>query len=162
LPVPGGTNTTLQGTNTPSGANAASSAKPFFFRTVRIEDPKLVDELQAAGVKFRGERPSLISQFMLAWVVPIGIMILIWSFIGRGIGSAGESILSFGKSKARLVAQKETGITFNDVAGCEEAKYELQEVVDFLKHPERYKSIGANIPKGVLLIGPPGTGKTLL
>src|SRR5262249_8054588 len=113
LPVPGGTNTTLQGTNTPSGANAASSAKPFFFRTVRIEDPKLVDELQAAGVKFRGERPSLISQFMLAWVVPIGIMILIWSFIGRRIGSAGESILSFGKSKARLVAQKETGITFN-------------------------------------------------
>jgi len=82
--------------------------------------------------------------------------------VRRRIGSAGESILSFGKSKARLVAEKETGITFNDVAGCEEAKYELQEVVDFLKHPDRYKSVGANIPKGVLLIGPPGTGKTLL
>ena len=143
-------------------ASPATQTKPFFFRTVRIEDRDLVNELQDAGVKFRGERPSLFSQFMLSWLVPIGIMLLIWSFIGRRLGSASESILSFGKSKARLVAEKETGITFRDVAGCEEAKYELQEVVDFLKHPERYKRIGANIPKGVLLIGPPGTGKTLL
>src|SRR5206468_5944897 len=68
----------------------------------------------------------------------------------------------FGKSRARLVPEKETGVTFKDVAGCDEAKYELQEVVDFLKHPDRYKAIGASIPKGVLLIGPPGTGETLL
>jgi cell division protease FtsH len=129
---------------------------------VRVEDPKLVDQLESAGVQFRGERPNLVTQFLLSWIVPIGIMVLIWSFIGRRLGSAGESILSFGKSKARLVAEKETGVSFGDVAGCEEAKYELQEVVDFLKHPQRYKSIGANIPKGVLLIGPPGTGKTLL
>ena len=149
------------GTNSPAKA-AAGEPKPILFRTVRVEDPKLVDELQGAGVQFRGERPNLVSQFLLSWIVPIGIMILIWSFIGRRLGSAGESILSFGKSKARLVAEKETGVTFGDVAGCEEAKYELQEVVDFLKHPQRYKSIGANIPKGVLLIGPPGTGKTLL
>ena len=141
---------------------AAAEAKPVLFRTVRVEDPKLVDELQAAAVQFRGERPNLMSQFLLTWIVPIGIMVLIWSFVGRRLGGAGESILSFGKSKARLVAEKETGITFNDVAGCEEAKYELQEVVDFLKHPQRYKSMGATIPKGVLLIGPPGTGKTLL
>jgi cell division protease FtsH len=141
---------------------AAAAPKPMLFRAVRIEDPKLVDELQAADVQFRGERPNLMSQFLLSWIVPIGVMVLIWSFIGRRLGSAGESILSFGKSKARLVAEKETGVTFGDVAGCEEAKYELQEVVDFLKHPQRYKSIGANIPKGVLLIGPPGTGKTLL
>src|SRR5262252_16069 len=72
LPPPSGTNINSHATNTPSGANTATNAKPFFFRTVRIEDPKLVDELQGAGVKFRGERPSLISQFMLAWVVPIG------------------------------------------------------------------------------------------
>src|SRR5262249_4005818 len=78
------------------------------------------------------------------------------------IRGAGESVLSFGKSRARLVAEKETGVTFRDVAGCEEAKYELEEVVDFLKHPNHYKSMGANIPKGVLLVGPPGTGKTLL
>lgn len=149
-------------TNAPAAAKAPAPPKPFIFRTVRVEDSKLVDELQAAGVKFRGERPSFVSQFLLSWLVPLGIIILIWSFIGRRLGSAGESILSFGKSKARLVAEKETGVTFNDVAGCEEAKYELQEVVDFLKHPQRYKLIGANIPKGVLLIGLPGTGKTLL
>lgn len=140
----------------------SSLAKPLLFHTVRVEDPKLVEELETAGVQFRGERPSVMSQFLLSWIVPIGIMVLIWSFIGRRLSGAGESILSFGKSKARLVAEKETGVTFRDVAGCEEAKYELQEVVDFLKHPERYKHIGANIPKGVLLIGPPGTGKTLL
>jgi len=113
-------------------------------------------------VKFVGERPSILSQLVLSWIIPIGLMIVLWTFISRRMGKAGESILSFGKSRARLVPQKETGVSFNDVAGCEEAKYELQEVVDFLKHPERYKSIGANIPKGVLLIGPPGTGKTLL
>ena len=153
-PVQNGTNTTVKA--------APSEPKPILFRTVKVEDPKLVDELQAAGVEFRGERPNLMSQFLLSWIVPIGIMVLIWTFIGRRLGSAGESILSFGKSKARLVAEKETGVSFDDVAGCEEAKYELQEVVDFLKHPQPYKSIGANIPKGVLLIGPPGTGKTLL
>jgi cell division protease FtsH len=150
----------------PSGNSNAppvvANAKPFYFRSIRVEDSKLVEELQAGGVKFRGERPSMISQFLLAWILPIGIMLLIWSFIGRRLGSAGESILSFGKSKARLVAEKETGINFNDVAGCEEAKFELQEIVEFLKRPERYKAIGANIPKGIMLIGPPGTGKTLL
>ena len=141
---------------------AVASSKPFYFRSVRVEDPKLAEELQTANVKFRGERPSMISQFLLAWILPIGVMLLIWSFLARRLGSVGESILSFGKSKARLVAEKETGINFNDVAGCEEAKFELQEIVEFLKRPERYKAIGANIPKGIMLIGPPGTGKTLL
>lgn len=143
-------------------AGKAAEKKDFFFRTVRVEDPNLVSDLESANVKFLGERPSILSQLVLSWIVPIGVMVLIWTFISRRMGKAGESILSFGKSRARLVPQKETGVAFNDVAGCEEAKYELQEVVDFLKHPERYKSIGANIPKGVLLIGPPGTGKTLL
>jgi cell division protease FtsH len=149
-------------TNSAPAKTQAAELKPFMFRSVRVEDPKLVDELEAAGVKFKGERPGMMSQLLLSWVVPLGIMVLLWTYIGRRLSGAGESILSFGKSKARLVAEQETGITFKDVAGCEEAKYELQEVVDFLKHPERYKSIGANIPKGVLLIGPPGTGKTLL
>jgi cell division protease FtsH len=148
-------------TNVPFRGKDAPN-KDFFFRTVRVDDPNLVSDLEAGNVKFVGERPSILSQLVISWIIPIGIMVLIWTFISRRMGKAGESILSFGKSRARLVAQKETGVTFNDVAGCEEAKYELQEVVDFLKHPERYKSIGANIPKGVLLIGPPGTGKTLL
>src|SRR4029079_8813723 len=93
---------------------------------------------------------------------PIAVMVFIWSMLSRRMGKAGESLLSFGKSKARLAADKETTVTFNEVAGCEEAKYELHEVVDFLKNPDRYKSIGAKIPKRVLLVGPPGTGKTLL
>jgi cell division protease FtsH len=155
------TNANAPGARESKAANAAET-KPFLFRTVRVEDPKLVDDLEAAGVKFRGERPGLMSQLLISWIVPLGIMVLIWSFIGRRLSGAGESILSFGKSKARLVPQEETGVSFKDVAGCDEAKYELHEVVDFLKNPERYKAIGANIPKGVLLIGPPGTGKTLL
>ncbi|HWQ91411.1 MAG TPA: ATP-dependent metallopeptidase FtsH/Yme1/Tma family protein, partial [Clostridia bacterium] len=143
-------------------ARAGRDTNQVMFRTVRVEDPDLVDELEKAGVKFRGERPSFLSQMMLAWILPIILLIALWSFLSRRMSSAGESILSFGKSKARLVAEKETGVKFSDVAGCEESKYELQEVVEFLKNPARYKNIGANIPKGVLLVGPPGTGKTLL
>src|SRR5882672_3200259 len=161
-PKPDAATPTVTPTNPPAGQKAVAEKKEFYFRAVRVEDPKLVEELEEAKVKFHGERQGFFSQFLLAWLVPIGVMILIWSYISRRIGNAGESILSFGRSKARLVAEKETGVTFNDVAGCEEAKYELQEVVDFLKHPQRYKSLGASIPKGVLLIGPPGTGKTLL
>jgi cell division protease FtsH len=152
------------GTNNLATATNSASAKsrPALFRTVRVEDPELIGDLERAGVQFKGERPGVMSQLLLLWFLPLGILLLLWSFIGRRLRGAGESILSFGKSKARLVAEKETGITFGDVAGCEEAKYELQEVVDFLKNPDRYKSIGASIPKGVLLVGPPGTGKTLL
>jgi cell division protease FtsH len=143
----------------PEGVKAG---EPFLFRAIRVEDPKLVEELQRAGVKFTGVRPSFISQFLFAWILPIGIMIMLWSFLGRRIGAAGEGILSIGKSRARLIADKKTGVTFGDVAGCDEAKFELQEVVDFLGNPDRYKAVGARIPKGVLLVGPPGTGKTLL
>src|SRR6185503_9810750 len=148
--------------NTPKAAFKPSGDKESLFRAIRVEDPDLVGELEKAGVSFRGERPNLLSQILFAWIVPLGVMFLIWSFISRRIGRAGESLLGFGNSRARLVPEKETKVAFNDVAGCEEAKFELAEVVDFLKNPARYKKIGANIPKGVLLIGPPGTGKTLL
>src|SRR5687768_5914733 len=134
----------------------------FTFRTTRVDDPKLVEELQKAGVKFLGSRPNALMQFIMAWLLPIGLMLLLWSFIGRRMSAAGESILSFGKSRAKLNVDKDTGVKFNDVAGCDEAKYELQEVVEFLRNPERYRALGAKIPKGVLLVGPPGTGKTLL
>ncbi len=89
-------------------------------------------------------------------------MFLLWTFLFRRIGAAGQAVMRIGRSNAKLVADKETGVTFDDVAGCDEAKFELQEVVDFLKHPDRYSALGAKIPKGVLLVGPPGTGKTLL
>jgi cell division protease FtsH len=155
------TNVTVPGA-VPNVSTAAT--KPFLFRTVRVEDPRLVEDLEAAHVTFNGTRPGFLSQFLFAWIIPLGLMLLVWNFLSRRMGGAGsgQSILSFGKSRARLIAEKETGVTFNDVAGCDEAKYELQEVVDFLKNPERYKSLGAKIPKGVLLVGPPGTGKTLL
>ncbi|HZV34838.1 MAG TPA: ATP-dependent metallopeptidase FtsH/Yme1/Tma family protein, partial [Verrucomicrobiae bacterium] len=153
----------VQGTKTNAAAAHAADNKPFLFRTVRVDDPDLEEQLESQHVKFTGTRPGFFSEFLFAWLIPLGLIFLVWSWLSKRMGGgAGQSILSFGKSRARLVAEKETGVTFNDVAGCDEAKYELQEVVDFLKNPDRYKSLGAKIPKGVLLIGPPGTGKTLL
>jgi cell division protease FtsH len=89
-------------------------------------------------------------------------MLIFWLVFRRMAGSAGQSILSFGRSRARLLMDKDTGVSFADVAGADEAKFELEEVVEFLRNPKRYQELGAKIPKGVLLVGPPGTGKTLL
>jgi cell division protease FtsH len=136
--------------------------QPFNFRTERVEDPDLVKELQAANVEFAAARPGVISQLLVGWILPIVLMVAIWAFVARRLNPTGQSILSIGKSRARLVADRDTGVTFDDVAGCDEAKFELKEVVDFLKQPKQYESLGAQIPKGVLLVGPPGTGKTLL
>ncbi len=141
---------------------ALAETKPFFFRTVRVEDPDLVKELQAAGVEYSGTRPSALSQFLLAWVLPIAVMVGLWSLFARRMGAASEGLLGIGKSRAKLIVDKNTGVTFHDVAGCDEAKQELKEVVDFLMNPKEYQAIGARIPKGALLVGPPGTGKTLL
>ena len=138
---------------------APTETKPFFFRTVRVEDPDLVRDLQNAGVEYGGVRPGIISQLLFSWVLPIAFMAVLWSFLARRIGAAGESLLSIGKSRARLVAEKETGVTFNDVAGCEEAKYELQEVVDFLKHPERYKPSARASPRACCSSGRPAPAR---
>jgi cell division protease FtsH len=140
----------------------AAEAKPFYFRTERIEDPGLVNELQAAGVQYGAARPGVLSQFFLAWVLPIAVMLILWNLLARRMGGQAQSIFSIGKSRARLVADPDTGVTFEDVAGCDEAKFELQEVVSFIRNPKQYEGVGARIPKGVLLVGPPGTGKTLL
>jgi len=147
---------------TPAGKTATTPTAPFSFRSIRVEDPKLVEELQRAGVEYSGMRPGVLSQFLWAWLLPIGALMLIWWLLARRIGAAGESVLGFAKSRARLVAEKSTGVTFEDVAGCDEAKAELVEIVDFLRDAGRYRALGAKIPKGVLLLGPPGTGKTLL
>ena len=155
----------------PSGTNAqsriesqTSTNKPEMdmFRTVRVDDPDLVRDLQKARVQFSGVHPSVVSQLILAWIIPIAAMMLLWRLFARRMGNIGQGLMSIGSSRAKVVADKDTGVTFNDVAGCDEAKYELQEVVMFLQKPERYKALGAAIPKGILLIGPPGTGKTLL
>jgi cell division protease FtsH len=145
-----------------SSSSPAAGNQPFFFRTERIEDPNLVNDLQAAGVQYAAARPGVITQFLVAWVLPIAVMLLIWNVITRRMRGAGQSVFSIGKSRARLVADPDTGVTFADVAGCDEAKFELEEVVHFLKSPKQYEDAGARIPKGVLLVGPPGTGKTLL
>ncbi len=135
--------------------------QPYAFRTVRMDDPKLVEELLAKGVKVTAQRPGMLGQFLWAWLLPLLLIILMLSFVTRRMGP-GRGMLSVGKSRAKLVAESDVKVTFDDVAGCDEAKAELREVVDFLRHPQRYRALGAHMPKGVLLVGPPGTGKTLM
>ena len=134
------------------------------WRTVRVDDPGFVDLLDQNNVQYfaapRGNRPLL--GLVLQWVIPLGLMFLVWRFMFKRLGSMGSNVMAFGKSRAHVVAEGETGVSFADVAGADEAKAELEEVVDFLKNPERYVEIGGKIPKGVLLVGAPGTGKTLL
>ena len=159
-PAPAPTPTPTPSPTLPSTVEAPEAGS-YTFMTTPVEDPKLVEELEAAHVRFSGSRPSALTEFFWTWMLPLAMLAGVWYFMSRRISSAGQSVLSFGKSKAKLVGEK-TGVTFDDVAGCDEAKYELQEVVDFLTNPTRYRALGAKIPKGVLLIGPPGTGKTLL
>jgi len=130
--------------------------------TVRVDDPKLVEELEAHNVKFSGKfDESWLRDFLLAWVLPMGIIIFIWMIALKRM-SPESGIMAIGKSKAKIYIDKDTGVTFNDVAGCDEAKEELKEVIDFLNTPQKYLELGGKIPKGILLVGPPGTGKTLL
>jgi cell division protease FtsH len=135
------------------------------FTVVRIEDPDLVKNLDASGIAYRGElSDNWFRDFLLTWILPLVVLMVIWSFVFRrmGAGGASETFMSFGKSRAKIYGESDVKVTFNDVAGVEEAKEELMEVVEFLKHPEKFTKLGGRIPKGVLLVGPPGTGKTLL
>jgi cell division protease FtsH len=136
--------------------------KTFPFATVRVEDPGLTAELEKARVPFRGEVTSTWLPTILSWVVPVALFFLVWSYIGKKMGSAGGGLMQIGKSKAKVYIEKKTGVTFADVAGIDEAEEEVAEVVGFLKDPDKYQRLGGRIPKGVLIVGPPGTGKTLL
>lgn len=131
------------------------------FTAVRVDDPGLVKELDDRKIDYSGRYDSKLLGSILAWVLPIAIMVLVWRFAMKRM-APGQGVMSFAKSKAKLFAESETKITFADVAGIDEAKEELQEVVEFLKKPDKFQKLGGRIPKGVLLVGPPGTGKTLL
>jgi cell division protease FtsH len=139
---------------------------PMVFTTTRIpgvDDAWLLKELEAHKVKFRGRIENTFwRDLIFGWIVPLAIMAAIWIFLMRRIGGGPTQALSFGRSKAKIYDRKELKTTFADVAGVDEAKTELVEVVDFLKNPKKYQRLGGRIPKGVLLVGPPGTGKTLL
>jgi cell division protease FtsH len=133
------------------------------YRTVPINDDEFIKLMDAKGIAYYAvsQQGSAILNLILSWVLPIVILVVVWRFVMKRMGM-GSNVLSVGQNKAVIVAEGDIATRFKDVAGVDEAKEELVEVVDFLKSPGKYTSIGGKIPKGVLLVGPPGTGKTLL
>ncbi|OFW58567.1 MAG: hypothetical protein A2W01_11085 [Candidatus Solincola sediminis] len=158
------TNTQITGTlTTPSG-----ETQPFVTSIVPGQDVQaLIDDLKTKGVTFSGRVENTFwRDFLLTWILPIGLIVFMWFFVfrrfSRRLGGVTGNPMSFGESKVKLYDRSVERVTFDDVAGLDEAKEELREIIDFLRFPQKYHSIGASIPKGVLLVGAPGTGKTLL
>jgi len=133
------------------------------FVVIPLQDPQLLPDLQAHGVDYRGKIESQwFSNFLSNWIIPFGLFFLLWSFVVRRMGK-GANFLNLGKNKAKIYeVDPSKKVTFEDVAGVDEAVEEVKEVVSFLKEPVRFTRLGAKLPKGILLVGPPGTGKTLL
>src|SRR5262249_23358764 len=134
------------------------------FITTRV-DPEIAQELEKYNVRFTGQIESTFLRDLLSWIMPVLLFFGLWWYLGRRMaagGGFGGGLMAIGKSKAKIYVEANTGVTFADVAGVDEAKDELREVVDFLKNPTEYGRLGGRMPKGVLLVGPPGTGKTLL
>ena len=131
------------------------------FSAIRVEDSELTKTLDAQQIDYSGKYENKLIGALLAWGIPLVIFFFIWQWAFKRMGPGG-AMMSFGKSKAKVFAEDETKVTFEDVAGIEEPKAELKEVVEFLKTPEKFQRLGGKIPKGVLLVGAPGTGKTLL
>jgi cell division protease FtsH len=132
------------------------------FRTVAINDPELLSLLEENQVEYTRESDNNWFTQLLSWILPAVFFVGIWMFMARRMGGGSGGLMSIGKSKAKVYMEKGTGITFDDVAGIDEAKDELLEIVEFLRTPERFQALGGRIPRGVLLVGSPGTGKTLL
>lgn len=134
---------------------------PKDFVTTKVDDPELVKELMARGVKFSGSKRGTFLKALVVWLLPLFLLLFFWGVLLRRMGK-GPEFMSFGKSRARIYAQSDIDVTFEDVADLEEAKEELKEIVEFLRNPDRFTRLGGKLPKGVLLVGPPGCGKTLL
>jgi len=132
------------------------------FSTIRVEDPDLVRDLNQHGVKFAGVIETTFWRDLLSWILPSVIFVGIWLFVFRRLGQAQGGFMQVGQSKAKIYMEKDIKVTFADVAGVDEAKEELREVIEFLRTPDKFTKLGGKIPKGILLVGPPGTGKTLL
>src|SRR5260370_2392800 len=134
------------------------------FVTTRV-DPEFAGELDKYGVRYTGQIESTFLRDLLSWVMRVLLFVGLWWYLGKRFAESqglGGGLMSIGKSKAKIYVEADTGVTFEDVAGVDEAKDELREVVDFLKSPADYGRLGGRMPKCLLLVGPPGTGKTLL
>lgn len=148
-----------------TGTSQNGERDPDYYTAYIMNDDSLVEKLDESGAEFKGEVPDTMGQMFfelfITLILPIGLMAILLSYFIRKM-SKGGGMMGIGKSNAKMYMEKETGVTFQDVAGEDEAKESLQEVVDFLHNPGKYSGIGAKLPKGALLVGPPGTGKTLL
>jgi cell division protease FtsH len=131
------------------------------FVTVKVDDPGLVTELLQHKVIFSGKSENTLLNSLIAWVLPLLVFVGVWLFLMRRVGK-GPEFMSIGRSKAKIYAEDQFNVTFDDVAGVDEAKEELMETVEFLRNPKKFTELGGKLPKGVLLVGPPGCGKTLL
>ncbi|UAC74850.1 ATP-dependent zinc metalloprotease FtsH [Burkholderia contaminans] len=151
------------GTMLPASEAAAvrEAGAPWRFTTSRVADEHLTDALTAAGIRYHGAPDTSWIASLASWLLPLVLFVFIWNMMLRRRGGL-QDFTGMGKSRARVYVQQETGITFDDIAGIDEAKAELQQIVAFLRNPERYQRLGGKIPKGVLMVGAPGTGKTLL
>ena len=138
-----------------------TSGKGVMFRTVRV-DPEISEMLEQYHVTFKGQVESTVLRDLLSWVIPIFFFIGIWYFFMKRMQGQQPGFMTLGKNKAKIYVEDEVGVTFDDAAGVEEAKQELMEIIEFLKAPKKYTSIGGKMPRGILLVGPPGSGKTLL
>lgn len=132
------------------------------FITTRVEDPKLVEELEQHRVKYTGEVASRWLPDLLGWILPLLLIVGLSSFFFRRMSGGEGGVMSFARSRGKIYAEDDVKVSFSDVAGVDEAEEELKEIVEFLQTPKKYTQLGGRIPKGVLLVGPPGTGKTLL
>jgi cell division protease FtsH len=153
--------TAEKGNATGQAPAAGEKEKEETFVTVRVDDPQLVAELLQHKVTFSGKSENTFLNSLIAWVLPLLVFVGIWLFLIRRMGK-GPEFMSIGRSKAKIIAEDQLGVTFNDVAGVDEAKEELKETVEFLRNPKKFTELGGKLPKGVLLVGPPGCGKTLL